>query len=77
MEQRNFAWALTRILAGQRVCREGWNGKGMWIAMMRGGQHEIITQPYIYMSTAQGDLIPWVVSQADLFADDWDFVASK
>ena len=31
-------------------------------------------RPYLMMSTAQGDFVPWVASQTDLLADDWWFV---
>ncbi len=31
-----------------------------------------MTLPYIYMSTVGGDLVPWLVSQADMLAEDWE-----
>lgn len=34
MSALDFGQALTALKAGRRVCREGWNGKGMWLAMM-------------------------------------------
>jgi hypothetical protein len=36
METKDFAWALKRLKEGQKVCREGWNGKGMFIYMVGG-----------------------------------------
>jgi hypothetical protein len=30
-----------------------------------------MTLPYIYMRTAQGDLVPWLASQTDILASDW------
>lgn len=36
MENRDFGWALKQLKAGKRVRREGWNGKGMWIALTPG-----------------------------------------
>ncbi len=27
--------------------------------------------PYLMMKTADGSFVPWLVSQADLLADDW------
>lgn len=32
--QMNFGQAIEALKNGQRVAREGWNGKGMWIALM-------------------------------------------
>lgn len=34
----NFGQALEALKSGQRVCREGWNGKNMWIAYTPGSQ---------------------------------------
>ena len=30
----NFGQAIEALKAGKKVAREGWNGKGMWIALM-------------------------------------------
>lgn len=32
----------------------------------------IMTQPYVYMFTAQGEFVPWLCSQTDLLANDWE-----
>lgn len=31
-------------------------------------------RPYLLMFTAQGDFVPWVASQSDLLAEDWELV---
>lgn len=56
---------------GRRVMRIGWNGKGMWLELQQPDAHSKMTLPYVYMSTAQGDLVPWLASQTDLLAEDW------
>ena len=33
-----FGQALEAFKAGKRVCREGWNGKNMWIALTPGSE---------------------------------------
>jgi hypothetical protein len=66
-----FEGALASLKFGCRVAREGWNGKGMWLALQRPDAHSKMTLPYIYMSTVTGDLVPWLASQADLLAEDW------
>jgi hypothetical protein len=66
-----FDVALRRLRDGQTVCREGWNGKGMWIALQTPTDTSKMSLPYIYMCTAQGDLVPWLASQTDLLAHDW------
>ena len=66
-----FGQALHALKSGAQVTREGWNGKNMWLALQRPDQHSKMTLPYIYMRTVQGDLVPWLASQTDLLAEDW------
>lgn len=74
MSERGIGWAIKQLRDGELVCREGWNGKGMWLALQRPDEHSKMTEPYVYMKTAQGGLIPWLCSQADLLATDWGLV---
>ena len=82
-----FSEALERIKAGERVCREGWNGKGMFVFLVPGSRFTVNRPPllgiypegtvinyhaHVDMKTAQGYVVPWLVSQADLLADDWE-----
>lgn len=71
MEERDFGWALNQLRAGHRVCRSGWNGKGMWIELQRPDEGSKMTLPYIFMKTADDHLVPWLASQSDMLADDW------
>lgn len=32
-------------------------------------------QPYLMMYTADGEFVPWVASQTDLLAEDWQWVS--
>jgi hypothetical protein len=69
-----FGGALAALKAGQRVARTGWNGKGMWLALQVPDAGSKMSLPYIYMSTAQRDLVPWLASQTDVLAEDWYIV---
>lgn len=71
---RNFGQALELLKAGHRVARSGWNGKGMWIALQVPDAHSKMSLPYIYMFTADGNLVPWLASQTDVLSDDWETV---
>ena len=73
MESRvhEIGWAVKQLLGGSRVRRSGWNGKGMWLALQIPDKNSKMTLPYVYMSTAQGQLVPWLCSQTDLLAIDW------
>jgi hypothetical protein len=56
------------------VTREGWNGKGMWLALQVPDQHSKMQQPYIYMCPVGGKLVPWLASQSDMLAEDWQIL---
>jgi hypothetical protein len=71
----NFGQAIEALKGGQRVARAGWNGKGMWLALQVPDAHSKMTLPYIYMRTAQGDLVPWLASQTDVLSEDWSVVS--
>ncbi len=66
--------AVEAMRKGCLVGRKGWNGKGMYLALQTPDAHSKMTEPYVYMKTAQNGLIPWLCSQADLLADDWEIV---
>ena len=71
----SFGVAIKMLKQGHRVAREGWNGKGMWLALQVPDEHSKMRRPYIYMSDAQGLLVPWLASQTDVLADDWSIAA--
>lgn len=67
----DFGWALVALRLGHRVCRRGWNGRGMWLELQLPDRQSKMTLPYLYMKTADGNLVPWLASQADVLAHDW------
>lgn len=88
---RDIGYAVRALKRGKRVCRgEGWNGKGMWLALIPGATkvvkeghalaagiavgESVERQPYIMMKNAQGMVVPWVASQSDALAEDWMIV---
>ena len=68
---RNFADALMGAMDGKRVTRAGWNAGGQYVAMQTPDKSSMMSRPYLYLKNAQNDLVPWVPSQGDLFANDW------
>lgn len=85
----NFGEALAAIKAGKRVARAGWNGKGMFLFLVPGSTFTVNREPllsimgegtqvqyhaHIDMKTAQGYVVPWLASQADLLSEDWEVV---
>lgn len=86
----DFGFALQALKAGKKVSRAGWNGKGMFVFLVPGSKFEVNRppllgiypagtvvnyQPHIDMKTTQGTVVPWLASQSDVLADDWDVVA--
>lgn len=70
-ERMNFSEALQQLQMDKQLSRAGWNGKGMWIKIQRPDAHSKMTLPYIYMKTADDNLVPWLASQTDILAEDW------
>lgn len=67
----DFGKALHLLKDGASVTRKGWNGAGQRLKLQRPDAHSKMTRPYIYITTVQGDRVPWLASQTDLLADDW------
>jgi hypothetical protein len=72
--EQDFGWAIDMLKRGFRVQRQGWNGKGMWLELQRPDEHSKMNLPYIYLSTVTFDLVPWLASQTDMLAEDWQTV---
>jgi len=68
----SIGWAVAHMKQGHAMRRKGWNGKGMYVALQVPDENSKMTLPYVYMYTAQGDLVPWLCSQTDLLALDWE-----
>ena len=75
MEQTDFSWALRKLKAGYRISREGWNRKGMWLALQTPDENSKMKKPYIYIHPCADSVRPWVASQADLLEDDCTVLA--
>jgi GH25 family lysozyme M1 (1,4-beta-N-acetylmuramidase) len=70
----DIGWAINKLRFGKRIARSGWNGKNMYLELQTPDANSKMTLPYVYMRTAQGDLVPWLCSQTDLLATDWQTV---
>lgn len=70
-----FGSVLDYLHSGHTVAREGWNGKGMYLALQVPDEHSKMKRPYIYIVPDEEHVVPWVASQADLLATDWYLVS--
>lgn len=77
----NFGEALQHLKLGRKVARAGWNGKGQWIALQLPDANSMMTLPYLYIKPVSkdgepGNFVPWLASQTDILAEDWDIVGA-
>ena len=79
----NFGEAIFHMKLGSKCAREGWNGRGIFIAIQNLDGNSKMTSPYIYIDTtglqtanaaAPKSCVPWLASQTDMLAEDWSIV---
>lgn len=83
----NFSQALEAVKNGAKAARQGWNGKDMFIFLVPGSTFQVNRPPllgiypegttinyhaHVDMKTADGQIVPWLCSQTDMLADDWN-----
>ena len=80
---KDIGWAVKQMHGGSRVRRAGWNGKGMWLKLIHPGDYTVYGSvindthvesmcPWVGMRTATASFVPWLCSQTDLLATDWE-----
>lgn len=85
----NFGLAYEAMRKGFKVARAGWNGKNMFIFIVPGSVFQVNRPPllgiypegttikyhsHVDMKTADDQVVPWLCSQTDMAADDWQIV---
>lgn len=65
---------MPKLRDGARLTRTGWNGPQQYIELQKPDENSMMTLPYVFIRTVQGDLVPWLCSQTDLLANDWAVV---
>ena len=75
--------AIVELRCERKVAREGWNGRGIFLELQMPDQNSKMTSPYVFIDTtglqtdnpsAPRSRVPWLASQTDLLADDWEIV---
>jgi len=71
---------IDKLRNGLRCRRAGWNGKGMYVFLINewglaeanphAGTYQEV--PFIAMKTADDKVVPWLASQTDILAQDWE-----
>lgn len=79
----NIGDAVNHMRNGIPVARQGWNGKGMYLFLEQNYgaqyQHQVLEKlieceaaDVVWMKTADDKFVPWLCSQTDLLAEDWE-----
>lgn len=62
------------LTPGRTVLASGfWSYQNRVFAEKSGGSVEVL--PYITMKTADNKIVPWLASQTDILAEDWEVVS--
>lgn len=85
-----IGWAVKEMQGGAKVARAGWNGKGMFLFLVPGSTFTVNRAPllgiypegtevqyhaHVDMKTADDQVVPWLCSQTDLLAIDWEIAS--
>jgi len=70
----DIGFARTMLGRGKHVTRRGWNGPGQYLGLQVRDAGSVNTLPYVYIITVTGDRVPWLCSQTDFLATDWEVV---
>ncbi|AKG36102.1 DUF2829 domain-containing protein [Paenibacillus durus] len=81
-EIMSFGAAVEALKAGKRVARAGWNGRVMWLTLVPACRYNpsdvnslgLEKLPWIGMKTADNKFVPWLASQTDVLAEDWQVI---
>lgn len=72
----DFGTALKALKEGKKVCRNGWNGKGMYLELQKVDENSKMQHNYVYMSDVNGKFFPWNPNNLDMLAEDWDILVN-
>lgn len=87
-----FGLAIEALKQGKRVTRPSWNGKDMWLVLVKPGHYDVGCKtidykpedgptpwlaPWIGMRTAQHVFTPWAPAQSDVLAEDWQLYGEE
>jgi hypothetical protein len=70
-----FAMALMLLKEGDRVQRNTW--MSTHIGVQKPDQNSRMRHPYLFQDNASGDPVPWVPTQLDIFAEDWQIYVTR
>jgi len=70
-EIKSFSYALEALKNGGKVKRPHWVG---YLQLQVPDEHSKMNRPYLYAVCKDGEIVPAVINNLDLLADDWEVV---
>lgn len=78
----SLGMAIDAAKQGAMFARKGWNGKDMYVKLVRPDEYELAVEfgdpinapmqlPWLGMKTADNCFVPWLASQTDILATDY------
>jgi hypothetical protein len=66
-----FGEVLEGLKLGQKYSRVAWNNSALFIEYKADNVMDNLILPTIFLHTAKDELVVWMPSNTDLFAEDW------
>lgn len=71
----DFGKALEVLKNNKKVARSGWNGKGLYVQINKGGDYDFSELlPFFVIKNTLNLFNTWVPSVSDIMAEDWEVV---
>lgn len=64
----DFGQAFAHLKAGRKIKRPEWKG---YLVLQTPDEHSKMNRPYIYAVCGGGEVVPAVLNNLDLMAEDW------
>ena len=68
----DFSNALRAMKEGKKVRRHSWGGH---LAMQVPDENSKMNRPYLYAVCVGGEVVPALINDLDMMAEDWELVA--
>jgi hypothetical protein len=67
MEKSDIGWAIDQLRAGEKVRRAGWNGKGMFLILVKGTSGVLLKPGSPYAKHLGEDVLQPIDSHIDMY----------
>jgi hypothetical protein len=72
---RSFSEAIELLKKGKKLTRINWNGANQYVFLQKEQDYkETVLSSHLVIKTVSNTFVPWLASQTDLLAHDWQIV---